>query len=412
MKEHVLDNGLRLVHAYDAATAMVAVDVLYNTGHRDERCGLTGIAHLFEHLMFGGSRNVPSFDGTLEAAGGKSNAWTSADFTNFYETLPARNLDTALFLESDRMLAPDLSEHSLEVQKSVVVEEFKQQCLDRPYGDLMHHLRRLAYGQSHSYSWPTIGLEPEHIARVTQADAREWFYSHYAPNNAVLAIVGHVGFDEACAAAERWFGDVPRRDIAPRVSVDPGFPTSDIVETVEGPVPYPLIMVAYPMDSYGTEGYYAADTITDLLSAGRSARFRTDLVERRACGLISEADASIIGSELPGLLLLTARVADNDTSAIERARKLLIEEARRLAEPGEVSAQELERSFNNFEANHRFSNIGYLPHALTLATAAMHGESPEAPVEAHRALTPSIITSTAERIFGSPSVSVIYRPKL
>ena len=175
---HTLANGLRIVHSFDPTTAMVAVDVLYDVGSRDEKRTLTGMAHLFEHLMFGGSANVPSFDSELEDAGGKNNAWTSSDFTNFYDTVPAQNLDTALYLESDRMLALDFSERTLAVQKGVVVEEFKQTCLDRPYGDLFHRLRALAYGSDHPYSWPTIGLKPEHIGKVTLDDVKEWFYWH------------------------------------------------------------------------------------------------------------------------------------------------------------------------------------------------------------------------------------------
>ncbi len=390
---------------------MVAVNLLYNVGSRDESRHLTGIAHLFEHLMFGGSANVPSFDGELEAAGGKSNAWTSDDFTNFYETLPAQNLDTALHLESDRMLAVDLSERSLEIQKGVVIEEFKQQCLDRPYGDLFHHLRRIVYSPDHSYSWPTIGLEPEHVARVTRADAIKWFESHYSPANAVLAISGHVDFDTACRAAERWFADVPARPVAPRTMVDPGFPTADVIETVTGRVPYPMVVVAFPMDGYGTPGYFAADTITDLLSAGRSARFRADLVVGEGRGIISEADASITGNELPGMLLLTARVADDNDSTVDRARALLIDHARRLATPGNVSDEELRRTLNNYESNFRFSNIGYLPKASNLATAVMHGESLDYPLEAHLALTPADIARTAETIFSSPSATILYRPE-
>ena len=286
---HTLPNGLRLVHSYDPTTAMVAVDVLYNVGARDENRSLTGIAHLFEHLMFAGSANIPDFDGELEAAGGRSNAWTSNDFTNFYDTLPAQNLDTALHLESDRMLSPAFSENSLRVQRGVVIEEFKQQCLDRPYGDIYHHLRRIAYAESHPYSWPVIGLSPDHVAKVTMDDARQWFFSHYAPNNAVLAISGGVPFDEACAKAEEWFYDVPAREIAPRPTVDPGFPSNPVVETVRGNVPLPLITVAYPMASYGTPEYFAADTITDILSVGRSARLRNSLANGRGLGIIAVA---------------------------------------------------------------------------------------------------------------------------
>lgn len=188
-----LDNGLRVVHCRDKATAMVAVNTLYNVGARDEHPELTGMAHLFEHLMFGGSVNVEDFDGELSAAGGVSNAWTSNDFTNFYDILPAVNIETALWLESDRMLQLGFSEKSLAVQQSVVIEEFKQVCLNRPYGDMEHAFRNMAY-KSHPYRFPVIGKEFSHIEKVVPDDVRRWFYSHYAPNNAVLAVCGNVEF--------------------------------------------------------------------------------------------------------------------------------------------------------------------------------------------------------------------------
>ena len=412
VERHTLPNGLKLVHSYDATTAMVAVDVLYNVGARDESRRLTGMAHLFEHLMFGGSLHVPSFDGELEDAGGKSNAWTSNDFTNFYETLPAQNLDTALHLESDRMLSLAFSERSLEVQRGVVIEEFKQQCLDRPYGNLFHHLRRLAYAEAHPYSWPVIGLEPDHIARVTLDDVRRWFFAHYAPNNAVLAIAGNVDFDTACRRVEEWFADVPAREIAPRSLPSPGFPTEPVTEEVTGPVPFPMLTIAYPMAAYGEPAYFAADTITDILSVGRSARLKVNLVNGSAAGLVSDADASIIGSEGPGLLLLNARLASNDDADIQRACHLLKVEAARLAERGNLSRRELDRTLNNFEATFRFSNLNYLSKATNLAQTELHGEDINRTVTDRRQLTPADIEAVADTIFNHTApVTLIYRPE-
>lgn len=410
VNRHTFANGLRLVHSPDPYTAMAAVNILYNVGARDESRSRTGMAHLFEHLMFGGSVNVPAFDKVLEAAGGKSNAWTSNDFTNFYETLPAVNLDTALYLESDRMLSPAFSEQSLAVQRDVVVEEFKQQCLDRPYGDLFHHLRALAYASGHPYSWPVIGLEPAHVASADMACVKEWFYRHYAPDNAVIAITGNVDFDTACRRVEHWFADVPARNIAPRPAIDPGFPESDRIVTVDASAPVPMIAVAFPMAAYGEPGYFAADTLTDILSVGRTARLRTRLVNGSGRGLVTDADASIIGSEGPGLLLLTARVSSDDDAALDRARTLLIEEARRLATPGEITDAELERTLNNFEASFRFSNTGYLALAGNLALAELHGEDINATVTDRRRLTPGELQRTAAHIFlDTPSATVIYK---
>lgn len=410
VRRHTLPNGLRLVHSYVPTTAMVAVDVLYDVGSRDERRSLTGLAHLFEHLMFGGSVHVPHFDSVLESAGGISNAWTSDDFTNFYDVLPATNLDTALYLESDRMLGLAFSDRSLEVQRSVVTEEFKQQCLDQPFGDLMHRLRAMIYAPEHPYSWPTIGLEPGHIARVSMADVKDWFYSHYAPNNAVLAICGNVDFDTACRRAEHWFADVPTRQIAPRPDIAPGFPAADVTEWAPSPVPFPLIAMAFPMAAYGDKAYFAADTLTDILSMGRSSRFRTRLVCGTAQGLITDADASIVGNEGPGMLLLTARLAPGtDRQGIERARELLIDQCRLLAEPGNISRHELDRTLNNFEATHRFANIGYTARASNLAAAEMHGEDLERVIADRRTLTPDELALTAKHIFcHSHSATVVY----
>ena len=208
-----LPNGLRVAHVRDSATAMVAVNTLYDVGARDESPELTGMAHLFEHLMFSGTEAMPDFDAPLSAAGGISNAWTSNDFTNFYDVLPAVNIETALWLESDRMRGLAFSEKGLQVQKSVVTEEFKQVCLNQPYGDRDHALRSLAY-RIHPYRHPVIGKDFSHIERVTPDDERQWFYSHYAPNNAILAICGNIDFDTTRRLVEKWYAGIPSRPIA------------------------------------------------------------------------------------------------------------------------------------------------------------------------------------------------------
>ena len=204
-----LPNGLRVVHERDSATAMVALDVLYNVGARDDAPSHTGMAHLFEHLMFGGSINVPDFDGAIENAGGRNNAWTNQDYTNFYDIVPAQNAETAFWLESDRMLSLAFSDKALDVQRNVVMEEFKQVCLNQPYGDLGHHLSALAY-TVHPYRIPVIGKELSHIQGVTQELVRDFFRTHYAPNNAVLAVTGNISLEETRRLTEKWFGSVPR----------------------------------------------------------------------------------------------------------------------------------------------------------------------------------------------------------
>ncbi len=406
-----LDNGLRVAHSCDPSTAMVAINLLYDTGARDENPGQTGIAHLFEHLMFGGSANVCDYSTYIEAAGGSDNAWTSNDFTNFYEVLPAQNVETAFWLESDRMLAPSLTEHTLDVQRRVVIEEFKQQCLNRPYGEMGHHLRRLLYGDSHPYGWPVIGKEPAHVASVSVDDARRWFYDHYGPDNAVLAVTGNISFDEVRRLSEKWFGPIERRNITPRNLPRPIFPTEDKECVISSDVPQTAIVTAYPMDAYGSRAYFAADTITDLLSAGRSSRFFRRLL-MEGDGLFSEIDASICGSEHEGFLMINARLTDSSDSAISQARRQMEKECRRLAVSGDVTAYELERCMNRFESTFRFSNIGYQSRATSLAMAVYHGEDINETVARQRRTSLDDIATTADRIFNhTPSATVIFKPQ-
>lgn len=406
-----LDNGLRVAHSCDPSTAMAAVNVLYDTGSRDESRDLTGIAHLFEHLMFGGSANVNDFSGEVERAGGTDNAWTSNDFTNFYEVLPAQNLETAFWLESDRMLSPAIDSRTLDVQRQVVIEEFKQQCLNRPYGDIAHHLRRLLYAPAHAYSWPVIGLTPDHIARVTVAQARDWFDRHYGPDNAVVTVCGNVSFDEVERLANKWFDSVPRRGIGNRVRPAPQFAGGAIVEHVTADVPQTALIIAFPMDSYGTPDYFTADTITDLLASGRSSRFYQRLLLGDS-GLFSEVDASIAGTEQSGYLMLNARLNDNSEQAVDRARDMMLAEARRLAEPGEVDDHELTRCMNRFEANFNFSNMAYQTRAANLAMAVMHGEDINMTVARQQRTSADDIRRVAAKIFNSPSsVTLVYGPQ-
>lgn len=410
-QSYTLPNGLRVVHNYDPATVMAAVDVLYDTGARDESRSLTGIAHLFEHLMFGGSRHVPHFDKVLQDAGGQSNAWTSNDHTNFYDILPAANVATALYLESDRMNALAFSPESLEVQRSVVIEEFKQQCLNRPYGLLMHRLRETLYSPDHPYSWPVIGLTPDHIAKVTAEDVRSWFYAHYAPNNAVLAISGNIPYEQGRELVEHWFGDIPRREVAQRVEPDPGFITESCEVEMFGNAPTPMVVMAFPMSGRATKAYRVDDCITDLLAAGRSSRLYRNLIANGDGSIIS-ADASIAGCEGPGFLMMTARVTEDTPEALESASKALIEQLEALATPGNVSEHELERTLNRFESTFALNNIDVLSKAQNLAAAIMHGEDINRTIELQREISTADIASEAARLISSPRVTINYRPAI
>lgn len=402
-----LGNGLRFVHNYDGNTAMVAVNVLYNVGARDERGDLTGLAHLFEHLMFGGSVNIPDFDGAIERAGGKNNAWTSNDFTNFYDILPAQNAETAFWLESDRMLSPSFADRTLEVQRSVVTEEFKQQCLNRPYGDLSHHLRKLVY-TTHPYSWPVIGKTPEHIARVTPQDTREFFFSHYAPNNAVVAVSGNITAEETRRLAEKWFGDIPRREIAPRGYGREPEQTSARHAEVSGHVPSTDITIAYPMEGYGTKQYYCADLLTDLMANGESSIFYRELLMES--DLFTSVDASILGSEEPGMLMLNMRLrengADNERRAIETVNAKVEEIAVR-----DFSARQLTRAINRMESAMTFNNVSYLAKAQALAMCEYHNEDINGTIARYRELSGADLRECARDIFRPERANtLIYRP--
>ena len=272
VNRHTLANGLRIVHNEDNSTQMVALNILYDVGARDEDPAHTGFAHLFEHLMFGGSVNVPDYDTPVQNAGGENNAWTNNDITNYYITLPYQNVETGFWLESDRMLSLDFSPRSLEVQRQVVIEEFKQRNLNQPYGDASHLLREMAY-QTHPYRWPTIGKEISHIANATLEEVKDFFFRFYAPNNAILAVTGHISVDETVRLAEKWFGSIPSRDVRVRKLPEETLQTSIRRMTVERPVPVDALYMAFHMCNRHHADYYVYDMITDVLSSGRSSRF-------------------------------------------------------------------------------------------------------------------------------------------
>ena len=403
-----LDNGLRVVHNYDGATAMVALNVMYNVGARDESPELTGMAHLFEHLMFGGSVNIPDFDGAIENAGGMNNAWTSNDYTNFYDIVPAQNVETAFWVESDRMLALAFSDKALEVQRHVVIEEFKQTCLNRPYGDMSHHLRAMIYKQ-HPYRYPVIGKEISHIEKVTQDDVREFFYSHYAPNNAVLSVSGNISLDDTRRLVEKWFGPIERRNVTQRNYPSEPAQTEPRYLEVSGNVPQLAMVKAYRMPAYGEPNYIECDIITDLLASGRSSRFYRNLLMKT--GVFTEIDASIIGSDEPGFLMLNSRVANNDLKTVKTANELIMSEVQKLID-GDVSEYELTRTINRFESNFTFSSMGFLAKAQSLANYVMHNEDANGIVTRYRKVTVDDIARVASEIFDANRCStLVYMPQ-
>lgn len=402
-----LPNGLRVVHSYNPVTSMAVVNTVYDVGGRDETPDHTGMAHLFEHLMFGGSVNIPDFDGPLQSAGGTSNAWTSNDFTCFYDIIPAHNIETALWLESDRMLSLAFSDKALEVQRSVVVEEFKQVCLNQPYGDMGHRLFGMCY-PAHPYGVPVIGRDFADIEKTTQEDVRRWFNAHYAPNNAVLSIVGNITPERVRELVWKWYSDIPCREIAPRLYADEPPQTSPRLTETAGDVPRTAITIAYPMGGYKDASYVPCDLITDILANGRASRFYRNLLMPGKH--FADIDASILGTEHPGLLLINARLLNNGAEAEQEAIGAITAEITRLCQDG-PDCRELTRCVNRLESERTFSMMNQLQKAQALAFAELHGESPEDILPRYRAVTPSLIRDTAAEIFlPDRANTLIYRP--
>ncbi len=402
-----LDNGLRLVHHEDTGTQMVALNIVYDVGARDEHPSHTGFAHLFEHLMFGGSLHIPDYDAPLQSAGGENNAWTNNDITNYYLTVPHANVETAFWLESDRMLGLAFSERSLEVQRGVVMEEFKQRCLNQPYGDVGHLIRPLAY-QVHPYRWPTIGRELSHIAGATLDEVRTFFYRHYAPNNAVLAVTGHITWEETVRLTEKWFGPIPRREVPVRqLPVEPK-QTEERRLTVERPVPLDALFMAFHMCRRNEPDYYAFDILSDLLSNGRSSRLNRHLVQEQK--LFSQIDAYISGSRDAGLLHISGRPsAGVPLEEAEAAVRAELEDLRR----NPVDERELEKVKNKFEATQVFGNISYLNVATNLAWFELTGRAEDinSETDRYRAVTSDHLHQVADRAFRRENSIVLHYRK-
>lgn len=404
VNRYTLANGLRIVHNEDDSTQMVALNLLYDVGARDEDPSHTGFAHLLEHLMFGGSLHIPDYDTPVQNAGGENNAWTNNDITNYYITLPHQNVETGFWLESDRMLSLDFSPKSLEVQRQVVIEEFKQRNLNQPYGDASHLLRELAY-ESHPYRWPTIGKEIAHIAQATLEEVKDFFYRFYAPNNAILAVTGHISFEETIRLAEKRFGPIPARNISPRQLPAEKPQTAVRRKTVERKVPVDAIYMAFHMSNRMHPDYYVYDMITDILSNGRSSRFIQSLVQEQK--LFTSIDAYISGSLDEGLLHVTGKPVEG--VSLEQAEEAIWKELEKM-KTVPVSEQELEKVKNRYESEQIFNNINYLNVATNLAFFELTGKAEDINEEVgkYRAVTAEQIQATSARCFVPENCSILY----
>ena len=368
--EHTLTNGLRVVAHKAPRTEMAAVNILYRVGARNENPSRTGFAHLFEHLMFRGTKAVPDFDTPLHKASAENNAFTNNDYTDYYITLPRENVETALWLEADRMAGLDITPEKLEAEKRVVIEEYNQRYLNQPYGDQWLLMREMAY-KVHPYRWPTIGLSPEHVAGATLADVRAFYERYYNPSNAILSVAADIAPDEIFRMAEKWFADIPPAER----SVDniPVEPLQSAVRRmeVEREVPATALTIAFQMGARTSRNYYACDILSDILAGGSSARMYESLVREKR--LFSSVNAYITGDLDPGLFVVTGHLLPE--VSVEAGESALWGELRRLCEEP-VGDYELDKVRNKFEAETTFGELNVMNKAMNLGFYDMLGDLP------------------------------------
>ena len=404
----ILPNGLRVLIHEDKSTPLVAVNVTYYVGSRDESAEKTGFAHLFEHLMFAGSKNAPDFDDPLQHAGGENNAFTTNDYTTFYEVLPAENLETALWLESDRMLALSISKKALEVQRKVVVEEFKETCLNEPYGDSWHHLSEMMF-QKHPYRWPVIGLVPEHVENATIEDVRSFYKSWYSPSNAVLSIAGNVTPDVAAALAEKWFANIPAGKVPSRNIEPEPVQQQPVHRELKAKVPVPAIFIAFRTPARLHPDFYAVDLISDVLAQGHSSRLYRRLLKERK--LFSQIDAYITANVDPGLLVVEGRPTDG--VSIEAAVAAIWEELN-LLKAEAIETRELEKIQHKFESTVVFSETSAINKAQNLAFYELldRAELMNEEVGIYLNVSPADIHRCAKELFRADnSATLVYVPE-
>jgi predicted Zn-dependent peptidase len=396
-----LDNGLRVLFYHDPTTPMAVVNTLYDVGARDESPERTGFAHLFEHLMFGGSINIPNFDGPLQQAGGTNNAFTSNDITNYYDVLPAQNLETALWLESDRMLSLAFTKKSLEVQRSVVIEEFKQRYLNQPYGDLWLEFRPHAY-KKHPYKWATIGKNIEHIEDATMEEVKAFFKRHYHPANAILCIAGNLEFENVKSLVEKWYGDIPSQEKVKRVLPIEPPQTEFRTKTIVRDVPSDAFYYGFKMPGRQKEGYYTADLISDVLGRGESSRLYQRL--NKQLDLVTEINAYIMGSHDDGLLVVSGKPKDEvDMEKIDREIWKVVDEIQNSS----IAETELEKIINKVKTTKVFSEQGILNKAMGLCLHELLGDANDinTETEAYEAVTAHDIQHYAKSILAKTNCS-------
>jgi len=398
-----LGNGLRVIVHEDHTTPMAVLNILYDVGARDENPEQTGFAHLFEHLMFGGSVNIPHYDEPLQRVGGENNAFTSNDITNYYITLPSNNLETAFWLESDRMLSLAFSKKSLEVQRNVVIEEFKQRYLNQPYGDVWLHLRPLVY-KKHPYRWATIGKEIKHIEDAKIEDVKAFFKKHYNPQNAIMVVGGDVTLEQVKQLAEKWFEPIPPGEKYHRDLPQEAPQHDERRETVTAKVPLNDVYIAFQMGGRMDDEYYTTELMSDILSRGNSSRLYRSLVKDKQ--LFSEVHAYISGSIDTGVFVFEGKPLEN--ISIEQAEAAIWDELEKIKSE-EIPADELTKVKNKTESTMIFSEMSLLDKAMNLAYNELLGDADiiNQEIDKYLAVTAADIKAQANNLFRKDNSSTL-----
>ncbi|MEI7959575.1 MAG: pitrilysin family protein [Chitinophagaceae bacterium] len=399
-----LDNGLKVVVHQDTSTPMAVVNVLYNVGAKDEDPKQTGFAHLFEHLMFGGSVNIPVYDEPLQRAGGENNAYTTNDLTNYYCQIPAENIETAFWLESDRMLSLAFSEKSLEVQRKVVCEEFKEHYINKPYGDAWHKMRTLAYTQ-HPYRWMTIGAALSHVENATMQDVKDFFFRFYRPNNAILVVTGNVTTDQVKTLAEKWFGPIPAGE--PYVRNLPAEPEQLKSKTldVRADVPLDMLMMTWHMGDRNDQYYHATDLLTEVMGGGASSRLYEQLIKVKQ--IFSSIECYHFGTIDPGLLVIEGKLVKGVTMSV--AEKAILDEIEHIKNEI-LPLKEVQKVINKTESLICFEDMSIMNRAHSLAYYELLGDASlmNSELKKYQEVTPQLIQETAQRIFKDTNRNTLY----
>ncbi len=400
----VLANGLRVIVHIDKSTPMAVLDVMYDVGARDENPEMTGFAHLFEHLMFGGSINIPSYDEQLQIAGGDNNAYTTNDLTNYYIQLPAENLETAFWLESDRMLSLAFDENSLEVQRKVVCEEFKEHYINKPYGEAWHKMRELAY-KVHPYKWMTIGRQLSHVENARLEDVKNFFFKHYTPANAILTVAGNVSVEQVKSLAEKWFGDIPAGEKYVRnIPLEPK-QAEPRRQEIKAPVPLDALYKTWHMAPRLDKRYYTTDLLSEIIGNGASSRLFQSLVKEQQ--LFSSIVCSHFGSVDNGLLYIDGKlVKGTDMFVAEKAIEIELDKMKTEL----VKQTELEKVKNKTESMIAFEDISVMNRANSLATYELLGDANlmNTELEKYQSVTSEEIQEECRNIFEENNSNTLY----